>query len=133
MIVARSWRRFGQQQTIGLLSLYKKIHWMNPVFHFNINEDIDNDCLEYLYNFILKENLYIYTDEFFDEYARQNGVDELVIQQFSKWKWIYNILLYYYIHSEIKISYILTYDDDILFNEKEIHEVLGLLENEIPF
>lgn len=131
--VARSWRVFGQQQTIGLLSLYKKIHWMNPVFHLNINEDVDDDCLEYLYNFVPRENVYIYSDNFFDEYARLNEVDESLIQQFSKWKWIYHILLYYYLYSEIDIPYILTYDDDILFNEKEIHEVLGLLEKEIPF
>lgn len=131
--VARSWRAFGQQQTIGLLSLYKKIHWMDPVFHFNINGSVDEDCLEFLYKFIPKENVYLYYDDFFNEYARTKRVDESLIKQFSNWKWIYHILLYYYLYSELDIPYILTYDDDILFNEKEIGEVTHLLENEIPF
>ena len=57
--VARSWRTFGQQQTIGLLSLYKKIHWMNPVFHLNINEDVDDDCLEY-YIILYQEKMFTF-------------------------------------------------------------------------
>lgn len=131
-VVSRSWRKFGRQQAIGLLSLYKKIHWLEPEFHFNINEEVEQRWVNYVHNFIPKENLNLYNDNFFKEYAQLKNIPKERINKFDDWKWIYHILLYYYLY-ENGVTYILTYDDDILFNSKEITEITHNIENQIPF
>lgn len=131
--ISRSWRTFGRQQAIGMLSLYKKIYMLDIEFHLNINGDIDQKWVDYVANFIPIEKIIFYKDDFFKEYAKLNKIDKKVINDFDKWKWIYHILLYHYLWKEKGFDYILTYDDDILFNSKEIPEIIDNLDNERPF
>lgn len=131
-IVSRSWRRFGKQQAVGLLSLYKKIHKLHPEFHFNINEKVEQEWVDFVHNFIPKEKLILYNDDFFKNYAKSKNINQDTINKFKEWKWIYHILIYYYLYEQ-NVDYILTYDDDILFNEKDIDEVIDCIQNKIPF
>jgi hypothetical protein len=133
LYIGRSWRQFSKQQAIGILSFYKKIYMLDVEFHLNINEEIEQEWVDYVYNFIPEEKIIFYKDDFFKEYARKNKVEETIIDDFKKWKWIYHILLYHYLWKEREADYILTFDDDILFNSKEIPEIIGYLETKTPF
>lgn len=133
MIFSRSWREFKKNQAVGLLSLYKKVYQHNPIFHFNINGYVSNKWLEFVYDFIPKESITLYNDDFFDEYAIDNGVDVELIKQFPTWKWIYHILLYHYLYYEKNINHITTYDDDILFNESDIDYIVELIKTKKSF
>lgn len=133
LIVARSWRNFELQQAIGLLNLYKKTWWIDIEYHLNINGNIDDRVIEHVYKFIPENSLIIYKDSFFKEYIREIGVEKKYIDLVDNWKWIYHLILYYYLYKEKNVNYLLTYDDDILFNERNIDEVIGCLKQQIPF
>jgi hypothetical protein len=133
MIVSRSWREFNKNQAIGLLSLYKKIWWIKPKFHLNINGYVDINWLNFVYEFVPKDNIFLYNDDFLKNYAISSGVDSTIVEKFSQWKWIYHILLYHYLWSVKGYNYIVTYDDDILFNEKPIDEIIGCINEKVPF
>jgi hypothetical protein len=133
LYISRSWREFDKQQAIGILSFYKKIYMLDVEFHLNINGEINQQWLDYVYNFIPVEKIILYKDDFLKDYARKNKIKETIIDDFEKWKWIYHILLYHYLWKERESDYILTFDDDILFNSKEISEIIRYLETRTPF
>jgi hypothetical protein len=134
LVVARSWRTFGKQQAVGLLSLYKKIWFLKPQFHLVINGEIDDRWVVFVNTFIeYKDALTFYTTNQMDKYSREEGVEKDIVDKFSDWKWIYHIILYHYLYNKLDIGYLLTYDDDILFNNNPVDEVVGLLHNKVPF
>lgn len=133
MIFARSWKTFERTQAIGLLSLYKKCYWFKPKFYLNINGKVEQEWLDFIYYFVPPEDIILYSDNFFKKYAKIKNVSEKTIDNFDNWKWIYHILLYYYLYNEKGITYLTTYDDDILFNQSKIDEALGCMNTETPF
>lgn len=135
LTVARSWREFDKQQFVALCELADKLIDYKLDIHINVNEYINEDILEMTHSYLNERGhtLKLYTDEHFDDYARGKGIDDEKIEKFKTWKWIYHILLYHSLLHENKVEYLLTYDDDILFNDKPIGELLYLLANRIPF
>lgn len=135
LVVARSWREFGKQQFVAICELCEKLEEYDLEFHININEEIDQDFLELTKDYIdlNGHSLTIYEDQFFDQYAEQKEAGAARIEKFKDWKWIYHLLLYHYLFHEKGVDYLLTYDDDILFNDKPIGELLYLLSNRTYF
>jgi hypothetical protein len=133
LVVSRSWREFDKQQAIGLLSLYKKIWYLNPKFHFVINGNISDTWIKFVSHFLDINDITFYTEGEMDKFCLKNGVSVDIVSKFKNWKWIYHIVLYHYLNSVKNVEYLLTYDDDILFNDNNIGEVLYLLDNKTPF
>jgi hypothetical protein len=135
LVVARSWREFGKQQFVAICELCEKLNDYDLEFHININEELDTTFLEMAMDYVdlNGHSLTIYEDQFFDQYAlkKEAGVER--VEKFKDWKWIYHLLLYHYLFHEKGVDYLLTYDDDILFNEKPIGELLYLLSNRTYF
>lgn len=134
LVVARSWREFKKQQFVALCELDNKFQDHKFDIHININEEIDYELLNQLEDYLLERGhvLTIYQDIDLDKYALEKGATETKLEQFKNWKWIYHLLLYHKLNEE-GVEYLLTYDDDIFFNEKPIGELLYLLDNKVPF
>lgn len=141
LTVSRSWRGFGKQQFVAICELINKIGLKYTLdFHININEiegeeTLDEQYLEMAIRYaeIYGHELTVYRDSFFKEYARSKNVKEELIDKFSEWQWIYHLLMYHKLYFQNRVTYLLTYDDDILFNEKLIGELEYLLTNQVPF
>lgn len=135
LIVSRSWREFKEQQFVAICELVNKFEDYKLDIHININLEIDQVLLKKLDNYLLDSGhvLTIYTDNELDQYALKNGATEKHLVKFKEWGWIYHLLLYHKLYYEFGVDYLLTYDDDIFFNEKPIGELLYLVNNQVPF
>jgi hypothetical protein len=135
LVVARSWREFKEQQFVAICELVNKFEDYRLDIHININLEIDQILLKKLDDYLLESGhvLTIYTDNEFDQYALKNGATEMHLVKFREWGWIYHLLLYHKLYYEFGVNYILTYDDDIFFNQKSIGELLYLVNNQVPF
>jgi|GEM_PF-4134365 len=136
LVVARSWRVFGKQQFVAIKELCDKLSKLIRLeFHININEETDEILLKILTNYVNRRgcSLKIYKDLFFDEYAESKGIDSRKIEQFKEWKWIYHLLLYQFLYEKQGVDYLLSYDDDILFNDQNIADVEHYVLRKIPF
>lgn len=135
LTVSRSWREFKQQQFVALCELVNKLEDHKLDIHININLEIDQELLSKVTDYLLELGhvLTIYADQELDLYALQNGATSEQLVKFEEWGWIYHLLLYHKLYHESNVEYLLTYDDDIFFNEKPIGELLYLLNNEVPF
>ncbi len=135
LVVSRSWREFKEQQFVAICELVNKFADYKLDIHININLEIDQVLLKKLDNYLLDSGhvLTIYTDNELDKYALKNGATETHLVKFKEWGWIYHLLLYHKLYYEFGVDYLLTYDDDIFFNEKPIGELLYLVNNQVPF
>jgi hypothetical protein len=141
LTVSRSWRAFGKQQFVAICELVDKIGFKYDLdFHININEiegedNFDQDLVDRATSYarINGHSLTIYRDEFYKEYARSKNLSEDIIVKFGEWQWIYHLLMYHKLYFQNRVKYLLTYDDDILFNDKPIGELEHLLTYQIPF
>lgn len=135
LVVSRSWREFGKQQFVAICELCEKLVDYDLEFHININEIVDQEFLELTKDYvdINSHEITIYNDKFFDDYAKQMGAGIDQVSKFRDWKWIYHLLMYHYLFHKKGVEYLLTYDDDILFNDKPIGELLYLLSNRTYF
>jgi hypothetical protein len=135
LVVSRSWREFKEQQFVAICELVNKFEDYKLDIHININLEIDQVLLKKLDNYLLESGhvLTIYTDNELDQYALKNGATQSHLAKFKEWGWIYHLLLYHKLYYEFGVNYLLTYDDDIFFNEKPIGELLYLVNNQVPF
>lgn len=135
LVVARSWREFKEQQFVAICELVNKFEDYSLDIHININLGVDEVLLEKLDKYLLQLGhvLTIYSDNQLDQYALKNGATESHLVKFREWGWIYHLLLYHKLYHEFGVKYLLTYDDDIFFNEKPIGELLYLINNQVPF
>lgn len=136
LVVARSWREFGKQQFVAICELCEKLVDYDLEFHINVNEEPEDYLfLEMAHDYVdmYGHKLKTYNDTFLDEYAKETGANRKQIEKFKDWKWIYHLLLYHFLFHEKEVEYVLTYDDDILFNEKPIGELLHLVSNRTYF
>lgn len=133
IIIARSWREFDKQQFVAVCEILRVFKDRTLKIHLNINGDVNDSYVEAIRTNLKNDSeLIIYNNTFLDEFARSHEVSLDKINEFPQWEWIYHILLYYYLY-ENQVSYVLTYDDDILFRTSNIGEVLHNLDYEIPF
>lgn len=134
LIVARSWRKFGRQQVVAIGNLVEAIgDHFDLDFYLCINDTDDMDEYAQEASKLLNVNLNIISTEELDKYAMRCGVSEKKhVDKFKQWKWIYHLILYHQLYHERKVEYILSYDDDIFFQNK-MPEAIGLLANQIPF
>lgn len=131
--IARSWRNFDKQQFVAVCELLRVFKDKELHIHLNINNNVNSELVGKIKK-NLPENctLSIYSNKFFDNYAKSLNIPSDTIAKFKEWEWIYHILLYHYLNFK-GITYILTYDDDIIFNTREIGTIFHNLEYEIPF
>lgn len=136
-IVARSWRTFGKQQVVALSEICRLInihigYLGKAEIHLNINNS--NKELQEKVRKIVPEyiNLFFYENEYLENYVRKFGF-EPDIEKFKEWEWIYHIILYHKLYFDNNVDYLLTYDDDILFNCDELHDIVNFVSNKIPF
>jgi hypothetical protein len=136
VVVARSWREFEKRQFVAIKELRDKVpDYIKIEFHINVNETVDHHLVDLITQYVQSKrgSLKIYNDAFFDEYASNKGIESNKIQEFREWKWIYHILLYNYLYEVHNVDYLLTYDDDILFNEQDIPDVIHCIAHKVPF
>lgn len=136
-IVARSWRTFGEQQIVALAEICKLISfhrsYMNKAeIHLNINNP--NLEMQEIAKKIVPTNidLFFYTNEDLENYVKSRNI-EPNLENYKTWEWIYHIILYHKLYTERNVDYLLTYDDDILFNATEYREIVHFVTNKIPF
>jgi len=133
LVIARSWREFSIQQAAAIYSLYEIFRDYDVHLHLCINEKVfEEDLLENIKAKIPGWKINIYDNKFFDDYAISRGATKEQIAKFPEWMWIYHILLYHYLWCIQKEEYLLTYDDDIFFNEIP-GDVLHKVNERIPF
>jgi hypothetical protein len=131
IIVARSWREFGKQQAAAVWGLYRILGRRKVTLHLCINGDVEQAYVDE-FNKLRGWQVIIYNNEFFDRYALKRGATLEQISKFSEWMWIYHILLYHYLWFVLGESYVLTYDDDIIF-KGEPGEAMHKINERIPF
>lgn len=133
VVIARSWREFNKQQFVAICELLRVFKGKTIKIHLNINGEVNSEYVTAIKSALANDSeLIIYDNQFLNDFARSHQIPASIIEQFSKWQWIYHILLYYYLYQE-GIPYILTYDDDILFKTRDIGEVFHDVEHHIPF
>lgn len=131
--IARSWRNFDKQQFVAVCELLRVFKDKELHIHLNINNNVNSELVDKIKK-NLPENctLSIYSNKFFDNYAKSLNISSDTIAKFKEWEWIYHILLYHYLSFK-EATYILTYDDDIIFNTRDIGTIFHNLEYKIPF
>lgn len=132
IVIARSWREFQQRQGAAVRSLHQIFSNKDVHLHICVNGDIDWQLVDDLRIMMPNWKINIYANKFLNDYARKRGATEQQISEFSKWPGIYNILLYYYLWHVLREEYVLTYDDDILFDGFP-KEVMYKIQSHIPF
>ena len=136
-IVARSWRTFDKQQLVALAEICKMISfhrkYMNKAeIHLNINNP-NLEMQEIARKIVPADiDLFFYTNEDLENYVRSRNI-EPNLENYKTWEWIYHIILYHMLCVERGVDYLLTYDDDILFNAVEYREIVHFVTNKIPF
>lgn len=136
-IIARSWRTFGKQQMVALAEICKILgpHAMDDdrcEIHLNINQP-NPELQEQAFKLLPKNiKLFFYTNQDLENYCRKYGI-EPNLENFKTWEWIYHILLYHKLYFEDGVNYLLTYDDDILFNADDFGDLIHLIAHKIPF
>ena len=83
--------------------------------HLNINNP--NLEMQEIARKIVPANidLFFYTNEDLEDYVKSRNI-EPNLENYKIWEWIYHIILYHKLYTERNVDYLLTYDDDILFN-----------------
>jgi hypothetical protein len=132
LVVARSWREFGKQQAVAIFNLYQIFRHHDVHLHLCINGDVKTELLEEIKKKMPNWKINVYDNKFFDDYALRRGATKEQLEKFPEWMWIYHILLYHYLWFVLGEDYLLTYDDDIFFNE-EPGEVMHKVHEKIPF
>ena len=133
IVIARSWREFNKQQFVAVCELLRVFRGKTVKIHLNINGEVNSEYVTAIKGALTHDSeLIIYDNRFLDDFARSHQIPVSIIEQFSKWQWIYHILLYYYLYQK-GTPYILTYDDDILFKIRDIGEVFYNVEHHVPF
>ena len=136
-IVARSWRTFGEQQLVALAEICKLIsfyrrHMDKAEIHLNINNP-NHEMQEIAYKILPPGiSLFFYDNAELEKYVKDYGI-EPEVEKYKEWEWIYHIILYHKLYTERNVNYLLTYDDDILFNGPNYEDILHFVTSKIPF
>jgi hypothetical protein len=136
-IIARSWREFDKQQLVALHEICKVIsnhraQIDKAEIHLNINNP-NHVMQEMAMNMVPKGiNLYFYNNKELETYVKDYGI-EPEPEKWKEWEWIYHIILYHKLFTERRVEYLLTYDDDILFSQYELHDIVHFVTSKIPF
>lgn len=134
--IARSWRRFDKEGFVAIYGLFERLGHHKLNFHIAVEpENINTSLFIPLKNHLEKHGhtISIYKHDILKEYAESLGASKTEIERFEKWQWIYHIILYHRLYVKNNIDYILTLDDDIIFNEKSIEVIESCCVNKVPF
>jgi hypothetical protein len=136
-IVARSWRTFDKQQLVAVTEICKLITRQHSQIeraeiHLNINNP-NHEMQAKAYQ-VLPPNvsLFFYDNTELEQYVRDYGI-EPEVEKYREWEWIYHIILHHKLYHERGNDYILTYDDDILFNDVDFSDIAHFVTSKIPF
>lgn len=134
--IARSWRKFDKAGFVAIYGLFERLGHYKLNFHLAIEpENIQAKVFLPLKKHLEKHghSIRIYKQDTLKKYANSLGVPENNMERFKEWQWIYHILLYHRLYFKNNIDYILTLDDDIIFNEKDINVIESCCVNKVPF
>jgi hypothetical protein len=144
LIVSRMWTKRGIQQYFSLLQISKEFWDFEIEAHILIDDWTHDDDwtkeIEKLNNphregFPMSVEFYT-KEELKQWYHSNNIIDKSVFDNMKGFLHIYHLLLYFYLYVEKGIDYLVSYDDDIVFNKKvspELNEIDGLITNKTPF
>jgi hypothetical protein len=136
-VVARSWRTFEKQQLVALSEICRfLINYKPYVDKIEIHLNINNPNLEFqkmAYELIPDGvDLYFYNNKILQDYVRDYGIVPN-LENWKEWEWIYHIILYHKLYTQRGVDYLLTYDDDILFNQYRLDDIAHFVISKIPF
>jgi|DEB19_MinimDraft_2_1074335.scaffolds.fasta_scaffold00048_6 hypothetical protein len=136
-IVARSWRTFDKQQLVALTEICKIIvqqerYIDNAEIHLNINNPNHEMQAKAFQLLPPGVSLFFYDNAELEQYVRDCGI-EPDIEKYREWEWIYHIILHHKLYHERGNDYVLTYDDDILFNDVDFSDIVHFVTTKIPF
>ena len=144
LVVSRMWTKRGIQQYFSLLQLSKEFWDFEIEAHILIDDwshsddwTLEIEKLSTPHREGFPMTIIFYTKEELKDWYDKN--DYLSEKQFDGVKGLvhfYHILLYFYLYVEKNIDYLVTYDDDIIFNRKvseSLNEIDGLISSKTPF
>jgi hypothetical protein len=134
--IARSWRKFGKEGFVSIYGIFERLGHHKLNFHIAVEPDkIDMKCFLPLKKHLEKHGhtIQIYKQDILDDYARYMGINQETVDKFKDWQWIYHILLYHRLFFKDGIDYILTLDDDLVFNHRSLSVVESCCVNKVPF
>lgn len=134
--IARSWRKFDNAGFVSMYGLFERLGHHRLHYHIAVEPDnIDKTLFMSFKNHIEKHGhtIRIYKQDILKEYATKLGASKVNLERFETWQWIYHILLYHRLYFKENVDYVLTLDDDIIFNEKDISVVESCCVNKVPF
>ena len=144
IVVSRLWKKRGIQQYFSLLQFSKEFWDFEIDAHILIDDWSHKDdwtdeivrlSTPHRPNFPMKITFYT-IEEIENWLVKKVGISAKWISKFDNFKHIYHLLLYFYLYKEKGIDYLVSYDDDVVFNKKVaggIDEVDGLITKKIPF
>lgn len=144
VVVSRLWKKRGIQQYFSLLQLSKEF-WDFEIeaniliddwsFEDDWTKEIDKLSTPHREGFPMTINFYT-MDDLSEWYIKNNLLTKDEFYGLRNFIHIYHVLLYYYLMQEKGIEYLITYDDDVYFNDKigmELSEIDGLVLNNRSF
>jgi hypothetical protein len=144
IVISRLWKKRGIQQYFSLLQFSKEFWDFEIDAHILIDDwvfrddwtnEIESLNTPHRPNFPMNITFYS-INELKDWYVQNNILSPNDFNHLRSFIHINHLLLYYYLYVEKGIDYVVSYDDDVVFNKKvseELEEVDGLVLNKIPF
>ena len=144
IVVSRLWKKRGILQYFSLLQLSKEFWDFEIDAHILIDDwtfrddwtsEIESLNTPHRPGFPMSITFYS-VNELRDWYIGKGILNSGDFENLRGFIHIHHLLLYFYLYVEKGIDYILSYDDDVVFNKRvteELTEVDGLVANKIPF
>jgi hypothetical protein len=131
--VARMWYKLGKEAYFGLKHLTETFPEIEFDFHLIINEyDYKDEYTDKIKD--LKINLTLYRKEFFIDYLKlEYSIDDNYLVSMINLPHIYHILIGHYLKRVKLVDYMISYEYDVVFPNKDITELRDCLIHKIPF
>jgi hypothetical protein len=133
IIVARMWYQKGKEAFFGLKHLTETFPNLKFQFHLIIN---DFDYKDNYSDKINELNLDItfYQKSFFLDYLKSSyGFEDSFLNNIINFPHFYHIVIGHYLRRVHLFEYMLTYEYDVIFKDKDLIQIKNCLENKIPF
>lgn len=133
IIVARMWYQKGKEAFFGLKHITETFPDLKFQFHFIIND------FEYTDEYSSKINdlnldIKFYQKSFFQNYLKDSyGLEDNFLDKIINFPHFYHIVIGHYLRRIHLVEYMLTYEYDVIFKNKNLDQVKECLSNKIPF
>ena len=144
LTVSRMWTKRGIQQYFSLLQLSKEFwdfeidaHILIDDWSYSDDWTIEIEKLNNPHREGFPMSVTLYTKEDLKNwYHEKNYIDKDLFDSLKGFLHIYHLLLYFYLYIEKGVDYLISYDDDVVFNRRisgDLNEIDGLIVNKTPF